>query len=161
MFAGLTLFAKPHKGSRILLYALPGWADGSIFSAASLIRSNEGIVALRGVGCLLGGQHTSLMKLPERPSRRRLIVFCGTFIFACAASLGYVYSQPPEYRAVARVQISPAGLVAEATDAKSPGLQGDPKSFLTEVEVLTSRPLLEETVARLRTAGKLPDLGKD
>jgi uncharacterized protein involved in exopolysaccharide biosynthesis len=101
------------------------------------------------------------MHLPERVSRRRLIVFCCSFILASAVSLGYVYSRPAEYRAVARVQISPAGLVAESTDAKSPGLQGDPKSFLTEVQVLTSRPLLEEAVGRLKSAGKLPDLGKD
>jgi succinoglycan biosynthesis transport protein ExoP len=110
---------------------------------------------------LLGGQHSNVVDIPERSPRRRLIVFCCSFIIACAASLAYVYSQPPEYRAVARVQISPAGLVAESTDAKSPGLQGDPKSFLTQVQVLTSRPLLEETVERLKAAGKLPDLGKD
>jgi succinoglycan biosynthesis transport protein ExoP len=110
---------------------------------------------------LLGGQHSSLVDIPEHSSRRRLIVFCCSFILACAASLGYVYSRPAEYRAVARVQISPAGLVAESNDARSPGLQGDPKSFLTEVQVLTSRPLLEEVVDRIKAAGKLPDLGKD
>ena len=110
---------------------------------------------------LLGGQHLSTMDIPPRPSRRRLFVFCCSFLIACAVSLGYVYSRPAEYRAVARVQISPAGLVAEATDAKSPGLQGDPKSFLTEVQVLTSRPLLQEVVDRINAQGKLPNLGKD
>lgn len=100
------------------------------------------------------------MDVPER-SYRRLIVFCGAFILACAVSLGYVYSRAPEYRAIARLQISPAGMVAESNDTKAPELQGDPKSFLTEVQVLTSRPLLQEVVERLRTAGELPDLGKD
>ena len=88
-------------------------------------------------------------------------MFCCAFILALAASLTYVYTRPAEYRAVARVQVTPAGFVAEANDDKSPGLQSDPKSFLTEVQVLTSRPLLEEVVERLRTAGKLPSLGQD
>ena len=91
-----------------------------------------------------------------------MLVFCCSFLIACALSLTYVYSRPAEYRAVARVQISPAGLVVEATDTKAPGLQGgDPKSFLTEVQVLTSRPLLQEVIDRLNASGKLPDLGKD
>ncbi|HEY4266198.1 MAG TPA: tyrosine-type recombinase/integrase [Micropepsaceae bacterium] len=109
----------------------------------------------------MGGASSILMDVPERSSRRRLIVFSCSFILACAVSLGYVYSRPAEYRAIARVHISPAGVVAESTDTKSPALQGDPKSFLTEVQVLTSRPLLQEVVERIRTAGKLPDLGKD
>ena len=37
----------------------------------------------------------------------------------------------------------------------------DAKSFLTEVQVLTSRPLLQDVVDRLRTGGGLPDLGPD
>ncbi|HXJ02438.1 MAG TPA: tyrosine-type recombinase/integrase [Micropepsaceae bacterium] len=73
-----------------------------------------------------------------------------------------MYTRPAEYRAVARLEIKPAGVVAEATDdTKSPGLQSDPKSFLTEVQVLTSRPLLEEVVKRLGREGKLPKLGQD
>ena len=73
----------------------------------------------------------------------------------------YVYTRPAEYRAVARLQISPAGIVAEGNDARAPALQGDPKSFLTEVQVLTSRPLLEEVVKRIKNEGKLPSLGQD
>jgi uncharacterized protein involved in exopolysaccharide biosynthesis len=104
----------------------------------------------------------TLIEFPARISRRRAVVFCCTFLIACAASLTYVYRQPPEYRAVARLQISPAGSVAEATDGKSsPGLEKDANSFLTEVQVLTSRPLLEKAVERLKTTQKLPDLGED
>jgi uncharacterized protein involved in exopolysaccharide biosynthesis len=89
-------------------------------------------------------------------------VFCCSFILACVVSLSYVYMRPAEYRAVARLQITPAGSVAEASDdTKSPVLQDDPKAFLTEVQVLTSRPLLEEVVKRIRTQGKLPGLGQD
>ena len=90
------------------------------------------------------------------------MVFSCTFILACAVSLGYVYTRPAEYRALARLQISPAESVAESNDAKSsPELKNDPKSFLTEVQVLTSRPLLEEVVKRIRMEGKLPNLGQD
>jgi uncharacterized protein involved in exopolysaccharide biosynthesis len=41
---------------------------------------------------------------PARPSRRRVVAFLVVFLPAAAASLIYVYSQPPEYRAVARLR---------------------------------------------------------
>ena len=88
-------------------------------------------------------------------------MFCGTFFLACAISLTYVYTRPAEYRAIARLLISPAGGVEEATDATSPALKQDPNSFLTEVQVMTSRPLLQEAVSRLDSAGELPDFGED
>jgi polysaccharide biosynthesis transport protein len=99
---------------------------------------------------------------PRRSPRRRAAAFLIAFIPAAAASLIYVYSQPPEYRAVARLQISPAASVAQATDAKeAPAVVTDAKSFLTEVQVLTSRPLLQDVVKGLRQSGELPDLGGD
>jgi polysaccharide biosynthesis transport protein len=99
---------------------------------------------------------------PARSSRRRVVAFLAAFLPAAAAGLVYVYSQPPEYRAVARLQISPAAAVAQATDAKdAPAVVTDAKSFLTEVQVLTSRPLLQDVIARLKRGGELPDLGLD
>ncbi len=98
--------------------------------------------------------------MPVRFARWRIVVFSCSFILACAISLSYVYTQPAEYRAVARLQISPAGIVPEASDT-SPALQHDPQSFLIEVQVLTSRPLLEEVVKRIKDAGRLPNLGPD
>jgi polysaccharide biosynthesis transport protein len=98
----------------------------------------------------------------SRSSRRRAILFPCAFLLACAVSLTYVYTRPAEYRAVARLQISPASVVAESDDAKAqPSVKDDPKSFLTEVQVLTSRPLLQEVAQRLRRNGSLPDLGAD
>ena len=100
--------------------------------------------------------------MQSRPSRRRAVVFFLAFLPAVAASLIYVYSQPPEYRAVARLQISPAAAVAQATDAKdAPAVVTDAKSFLSEVQVLTSRPLLQDVVGRLKAGGDPPDLGPD
>ena len=90
------------------------------------------------------------------------MAFFAAFLPAAAASLIWVYSQPPEYRAVARLQISPAAGVAQATEAKdAPAVVTDVKSFLTEVQVLTSRPLLQDVIDRLQHSGELPDLGPD
>jgi succinoglycan biosynthesis transport protein ExoP len=98
----------------------------------------------------------------NRSSRRRAVAFFVAFLPAAAASLIWVYSQPPEYRAAARLQISPAAGVAQATEAKdAPAVVTDAKSFLTEVQVLTSRPLLQDVTDRLKGSGDLPDLGQD
>ena len=99
---------------------------------------------------------------PARSSRRRAVAFLAAFLPAATASLIWVYSQPPEYRAVARLQISPAAGVAQATEGKdAPAVVTDAKSFLTEVQVLTSRPLLQDVIDRLKGNGDLPDLGPD
>jgi uncharacterized protein involved in exopolysaccharide biosynthesis len=88
-----------------------------------------------------------------RANRRRLLVFLGVFVAAAAVGLGYTFARPAEYRASARVQITPAGEAPRAEPAPgTPG--GSPKPFLTEVEVLASRPVLAEVVARLGAAGE-------
>lgn len=90
------------------------------------------------------------------------MVFSCAFFPALAASLTYVYTRPPEYRAVARLQISPAAVVTQPTEAKdTPAVATDTKSFLTEVQVLTSRPLLQDVLERLEHGEGLPDLGSD
>ncbi len=90
------------------------------------------------------------------------MVFCCTFFPAIAASLTYVYTRPAEYRAVARLWISPAAVVTQPADAKNtPAVEIDAKSFLTEVQVLTSRPLLQDVLEFLKDRGGLPDLGPD
>src|ERR1700751_2719337 len=97
-----------------------------------------------------------------RSSRRRAVAFLVAFLPAATASLIWVYSQPPEYRAVVRLQISPAARVAQATEGKdAPAFVTDAKSFLTEVQVLTSRPLLQDVIDRLQHSRELPDLGPD
>ena len=53
-------------------------------------------------------------------------------------------------------------MVSEASDTKStPSVGTDAKSFLSEVQILTSRPLLETAFQRLREKGPGPDLGAD
>jgi uncharacterized protein involved in exopolysaccharide biosynthesis len=88
-------------------------------------------------------------------------VFCSVFLLSAALSLTYVYTRTAEYRAVSRLQISPARIVGEGDEIRLPSLQDQPASFLTEVQVLTSRPLLQEALGRLKSDGALPDLGPD
>jgi polysaccharide biosynthesis transport protein len=109
---------------------------------------------------------------PERnPRARRLVVFCCVFFAALALGLTYTAMQPAEYRATARLEIIPAKAVpatgdntagaATGADTRGPAERGS-KSFLTEVQVLTSRPLVEEVVGRLSKSGDLPrDIGSD
>ncbi len=82
-----------------------------------------------------------------RANRRRRWVFGLTLVLACAASLYWVYARPAEYQTSARWQFvfterdqpSPERRPAEADAA-----------FLTELQVITSRPLLEQLEAELQ-----------
>jgi len=88
---------------------------------------------------------------PHHRSRRRAITFVSALLFALASGLIYVYARPPEYRATARLKIAPAAMVSEASDTKStPSVGTDATSFLSEVQILTSRPVLETAFERLR-----------
>ena len=89
-----------------------------------------------------------------RANRRRLLVFLGVFVAAAAVGLGYTFLRPAEYRASARVQITPAGEAPRSEPPPGTGTaDASPKPFLTEVEVLASRPVLAEVVARLGDRG--------
>jgi len=103
--------------------------------------------------------------MSARPSRRRALVFTGAFLAAAAASLIFTFSRPAEYRAAARLHIVPT---TAPTIPAFEGMAGSPQpaprdasSFLTEVQVLTSRPLLGDVVQGLRDSGPMPDLGAD
>ena len=61
-----------------------------------------------------------------------------------------------------RVQIAPAAVVTQSPEAKeTPTVAVDAKSFPTEVQVLTSRPLLQNVFNRLKESDLPPDLGPD
>src|SRR5438045_9124737 len=95
-------------------------------------------------------------------SRRRTITFVCALLFALASGLIYVYARPAEYRATARLKIAPAAMVSEASDTKStPSVGTDAKSFLSEVQILTSLPLLDTPWERLREKGHGQALGAD
>ena len=88
-----------------------------------------------------------------RRHRRPFLVFGGTLVLACAASLAYVYSRSPEYRATARVQIVPAGDIATGTK-----IAPDPQAVVIAAQVLTGRPAVE---AALGALDNKPPLGND
>lgn len=105
-----------------------------------------------------------------RSNRRRRLVFFGVFTLACVLSLSYTFLRPAEYRAVARVQITPAAaapptvfaaggqtpVIAEAKQTSETD-----KPFLTEVQLLTSRPVLQQAIERVRASYDLSPLGPD
>ena len=99
-------------------------------------------------------------------NRRRLLVFTGVFAAACILGLAITFLRPPVYRAVALLQITPGATAPRPIETVS-GQSGAPaaesdKPFLTEVQVLGSRPVLEQTAARLARDGHdLSSLGAD
>jgi len=114
----------------------------------------------------LGVYSPDLQETPVgKPRGRRLAVFSAVCLPVLVLGLAYTVMRPAEYQATARVEITPAAATAAPAEdmagAKTGAETGaaaphGPRSFLTEVQVLTSRPLLEEVVARLAKSGELP-----
>ena len=95
-------------------------------------------------------------------NRRRIAIFSTVFLVGCALSVAYAILRPAEYRAAARVEIVP-GSLRSPPEGANPGprdalAENGRKSFLTEVQVLISRPVLDKAVARL---GNSDDIAKD
>ena len=86
-------------------------------------------------------------------NRRRLTVFAATLIVALGVSLAYTWLRPAEYRASARLDITPGSGSMPATSA-TPTASEPVRPFLTEVQILTSRPVLEDAAQRLRESGE-------
>lgn len=89
----------------------------------------------------------------RRANRRRLLVFTVVLVVAGAAGLAYTYSRPPEYRAAARVQVNPGAVQVESLKplGGSQGMDAQ-RPLLTELQVLTSRPVVEAAAQRLSAA---------
>nr|WP_145544894.1 Wzz/FepE/Etk N-terminal domain-containing protein [Variovorax boronicumulans] len=85
--------------------------------------------------------------------RRRLLVFSSVFVLAALCSLLYTFLRPAVYLADARVQLTPSFLGASVA-ASAP--RDASQDFLTELQNLVSRPVLEK-VARRLDAGQAPD----
>ena len=98
---------------------------------------------------------------PNPISRRRIRVFALVFFLACSGSLLYTFMRPAKYRATARLEITPGSMIT-ATGEKGTVIMKTPQAFLTEVQLLASRPLLEKVAERLTKIAKLPQsLGTD
>ena len=84
----------------------------------------------------------------QKANRRRLYVFLGTLAAALVIGLAFIWLRPAEYRASARIEItSPA---PSAPTEAAPEV----RPFLAEVQILTSRPVLELAAQRLERAGQ-------
>ena len=97
----------------------------------------------------------------RRANRRRLGVFMGVFVLVSVVGLLWCFLRPAEYRATSRLEITPAA-AALPGEAPAPAGGDANRPFLTEVQTLTSRPLIEQVAERLRSAGHdLQPLGVD
>jgi len=95
---------------------------------------------------------------PAPQKRRRVAVFGLSFLLLATASLIYDFSRPAEYRTAARLRLEVPGH-GDTNDERRTAGQA---AFLTEVEILTSRPLIEKAIARLAVVGApLPDESSD
>jgi succinoglycan biosynthesis transport protein ExoP len=88
----------------------------------------------------------------KRAKNRRLVVFATVFLIVTVSGLFYVYSRPAEFRAGARLEITPAEKLTNDVNAPAAATSED-AAFLTEVQLLTARDSLEEVAARIRRVG--------
>jgi polysaccharide biosynthesis transport protein len=119
----------------------------------------------------LGVLSPDLQDSPAGSPRRRLAVFSIVGLVALALGLIYTLMRPAQYEATARLEIVPAAATpvpVTQTSGAPPGAETrgaeehGSKSFRTEVQVLTSRPLIEEAVGRLTKSAELPaDIGAE
>ena len=92
-------------------------------------------------------------------NRRRLRVFALVFGIVLIAGLAFDFARDASYRAEARLQLSlPAVSPPAASEATAESAAQRPDatqvSFGAELGILTSRPLIESAIARIRAAGQ-------
>ena len=94
-------------------------------------------------------------------NQRRLRVFLGTLTVALGVSIAVTWLRPPEYRATARLEITP-GTASVTSRSPSSGATASQRPFLTEVQALASRPVFDAAAKQLRDSGEdLSALGPD
>ncbi len=99
--------------------------------------------------------HDSVAAALHRSNRRRLTVFLAVFLLTLVPGLVWNLTRPPEYRASAKVTIA-SGIVAPQTVTTPTGTSSaelpPPQrlEMLTQAQVITSRPVLEEVHRRLQ-----------
>jgi len=90
-----------------------------------------------------------------RPRRVRLWLFLPVFLVAAGLALAYVWTRPPVYQASARLLLDWGG------GAEAPDTAEQEQQFLTQCQVLTSRPLLEKVAPQLGYLGEAATAGGD
>ncbi|GAA5179511.1 hypothetical protein GCM10025771_21720 [Niveibacterium umoris] len=88
--------------------------------------------------------------------RRRLALFCITFLSVAVIGLVVDFTRPAQYRAETRLEIEPGSEVALAATPNgsvAEGVSGPHSAFVAQVQRLTSRPLIEAARTRLLATG--------
>jgi uncharacterized protein involved in exopolysaccharide biosynthesis len=90
-----------------------------------------------------------------RANRRRQLVFGSVLALSLLVSLVYVFQRPAQYLATARWQFVFPGTVEPSADgaAAAGATPAGSPAFLTELQVVTSRPLVERLHAALQAGG--------
>jgi succinoglycan biosynthesis transport protein ExoP len=101
-----------------------------------------------------------------KPRSHRLVVFLSVCLPVLVLGLAYTVMRPAEYQATARLEITPASATPASVVGSTPAATAEAEtrgaeergsqSFLREVQVLTSRPLLKGVVERLSKSADLP-----
>ena len=91
----------------------------------------------------------------------RIQVFFGVWLLSLALGMGINFSRPAVYQATARVQIAPPDKVLTAIPLAQTLFDDANQLVLTEIEILTSRPLLDQVAERLRSQGLLTNDTRD
>lgn len=89
----------------------------------------------------------------RRSNLRRLRVFSLVFLLVLVPGLIWNFTRAPEYRATARVQFTAGTDVPRAASAPA-GADAGQTDLLTQVQVLTSRPLLDKVAHALADNGR-------
>jgi uncharacterized protein involved in exopolysaccharide biosynthesis len=90
--------------------------------------------------------------------RRRIVVFASVFLVCALASLAYTFARPAIYQATAKVQVTPQ---VKSPTNDTAAQQDNNQAFLVEMQVFSSRPLLEKVVARLKERGQVFESATD
>ena len=99
-------------------------------------------------------------------NRRRLRVFALVFVIVFGAGLVFDFARDATYRAEARLQLTlpsapmPAAS-GTATEPAQPRREDAAPSTGTELQIMTSRPLVEAAIARIRATGQPLPAGAD
>jgi uncharacterized protein involved in exopolysaccharide biosynthesis len=91
----------------------------------------------------------------SRPHRVRVWLFLPVFLVTAGVALAYIWSRPPVYQASARLLLDWGG------GSEVPDSAEIERQFLTQCQVLTSRPLLEKVAPELGYLGESAAEGDD
>jgi polysaccharide biosynthesis transport protein len=113
-------------------------------------------LSLPGSSGFSAGTDPTAASPAARGNRRRLRVFLLVFLPCLVAGMAWNLLRPAEYRAVARVQLSLPTPSAVLPAASAPAGDGA-ADFVSQLQRLRSRPLLEVVQTRLAAAGHTVD----